>query len=108
MPAKREVVSLQPYVVLYHDFVTDTEAEDIKSLARPGVSAHRMWSNNPCVFNMLDFWELKKQTNSVLMSCVLVDSVRLLNGFVIQTFGESCQQREGVSHMGLTKHKSAK
>ncbi|XP_031590793.2 prolyl 4-hydroxylase subunit alpha-3 isoform X1 [Oreochromis aureus] len=37
MPARRELVSLQPYVVLYHDFVTDTEAEDIKSLAHPGL-----------------------------------------------------------------------
>lgn len=46
MPAKREVVSLQPYVVLYNDFVTDTEAEDIKSLAQPGVSTYHMWSNN--------------------------------------------------------------
>uniref|UniRef100_A0A672YF43 Prolyl 4-hydroxylase, alpha polypeptide III n=1 Tax=Sphaeramia orbicularis TaxID=375764 RepID=A0A672YF43_9TELE len=38
-PVKREVLSLQPYVVLYHDFITDAEAEDIKMLAQPGVSA---------------------------------------------------------------------
>lgn len=36
-PVKREVLSLQPYVVLYHDFITDTEAEDIKMLAQLGV-----------------------------------------------------------------------
>uniref|UniRef100_A0A8C6TFG5 Prolyl 4-hydroxylase subunit alpha-3 n=1 Tax=Neogobius melanostomus TaxID=47308 RepID=A0A8C6TFG5_9GOBI len=36
-PAKREVLSLQPFVVLYHDFITDTEAEDIKMIARPGL-----------------------------------------------------------------------
>ncbi|XP_041797044.1 prolyl 4-hydroxylase subunit alpha-3 [Chelmon rostratus] len=37
LPARREVLSLQPYVVLYHDFITDTEAEDIKELAQPGL-----------------------------------------------------------------------
>ncbi|XP_075892550.1 prolyl 4-hydroxylase subunit alpha-3 isoform X2 [Nelusetta ayraudi] len=36
-PARREVLSLQPYVVLYHNFVTDTEAEEIKQLAQPGL-----------------------------------------------------------------------
>uniref|UniRef100_A0A672Y768 Prolyl 4-hydroxylase subunit alpha-3 n=1 Tax=Sphaeramia orbicularis TaxID=375764 RepID=A0A672Y768_9TELE len=36
-PVKREVLSLQPYVVLYHDFITDAEAEDIKMLAQPGL-----------------------------------------------------------------------
>lgn len=39
MPARREVLSLQPYVVLFHDFITDAEAEDIKELAQPGVCA---------------------------------------------------------------------
>ncbi|KAM9359563.1 prolyl 4-hydroxylase subunit alpha-3 [Symphorus nematophorus] len=37
LPVRREVLSLQPYVVLYHNFVTDTEAEDIKALAQPGL-----------------------------------------------------------------------
>ncbi|XP_018520887.1 prolyl 4-hydroxylase subunit alpha-3 [Lates calcarifer] len=37
MPVRREVLSLQPYVVLYHNFITDTEAEDIKRLAQPGL-----------------------------------------------------------------------
>ncbi|KAM4742193.1 prolyl 4-hydroxylase subunit alpha-3 isoform 3-T3 [Anableps anableps] len=36
-PVRREVLSLQPHVVLYHDFITDAEAEDIKRLAQPGV-----------------------------------------------------------------------
>ncbi|CAL9684436.1 unnamed protein product [Knipowitschia caucasica] len=36
-PAKREILSLQPFVVLYHDFITDTEAEDIKRIALPGL-----------------------------------------------------------------------
>ncbi|XP_071767515.1 prolyl 4-hydroxylase subunit alpha-3 [Centroberyx gerrardi] len=36
-PIRREVLSLQPYVVLYHSFITDTEAEDIKLLAQPGL-----------------------------------------------------------------------
>uniref|UniRef100_A0A8C6K7Q6 Prolyl 4-hydroxylase subunit alpha 3 n=1 Tax=Nothobranchius furzeri TaxID=105023 RepID=A0A8C6K7Q6_NOTFU len=36
-PVRREVLSLQPYVVLYHDFVTEAEAEGIKKLARPGL-----------------------------------------------------------------------
>ncbi|KAM8853168.1 prolyl 4-hydroxylase subunit alpha-3 isoform 2-T2 [Synchiropus picturatus] len=37
MPAKREVLSLQPYVVLYHDFITDSESDDIKRLAQHGL-----------------------------------------------------------------------
>ncbi|XP_030295628.1 prolyl 4-hydroxylase subunit alpha-3 isoform X1 [Sparus aurata] len=37
LPVRREVLSLQPYVVLYHDFITDTEVEDIKGLAQPGL-----------------------------------------------------------------------
>ncbi|KAG7239918.1 hypothetical protein INR49_028160, partial [Caranx melampygus] len=37
LPVRREVLSLQPYVVLYHDFITDTEAEDVKRLAQPGL-----------------------------------------------------------------------
>ncbi|GLD53444.1 prolyl 4-hydroxylase subunit alpha-3 [Lates japonicus] len=37
MPVRREVLSLQPYVVLYHNFITDTEAEDVKRLAQPGL-----------------------------------------------------------------------
>lgn len=36
-PSKREVLSLHPFVVLYHDFITDKEAEDIKALAQPGL-----------------------------------------------------------------------
>ena len=36
-PIRREVLSLQPYVVLYHNFTTDSEAEKIKLLAQPGV-----------------------------------------------------------------------
>ncbi|NXM67750.1 P4HA3 hydroxylase, partial [Serilophus lunatus] len=34
-PAKKEIVQIRPYVALYHDFVTDTEAETIKGLAGP-------------------------------------------------------------------------
>ncbi|XP_026233621.1 prolyl 4-hydroxylase subunit alpha-3 [Anabas testudineus] len=37
LPLRREVLSLQPYVVLYHNFITDTEAEDIKRVAQPGL-----------------------------------------------------------------------
>ncbi|XP_059187435.1 prolyl 4-hydroxylase subunit alpha-3 isoform X1 [Centropristis striata] len=37
LPVRREVLSLRPYVVLYHNFITDTEAEDIKSSAQPGL-----------------------------------------------------------------------
>ncbi|XP_076002077.1 prolyl 4-hydroxylase subunit alpha-3 [Genypterus blacodes] len=36
-PIRREVLSLRPYVVLYHDFISEREAEDIKSLAQPGL-----------------------------------------------------------------------
>lgn len=37
-PAKKEMVRIQPYVALYHDFITDAEAETIKGLAGPWVS----------------------------------------------------------------------
>ncbi|KAM9318730.1 prolyl 4-hydroxylase subunit alpha-3 [Pholidichthys leucotaenia] len=36
-PVRREMLSLHPYVVLYHDFITATEADDIKRLAQPGL-----------------------------------------------------------------------
>lgn len=38
-PAKKETLRLQPYIVLYHDFVSDAEAETIKGLAGPWVSS---------------------------------------------------------------------
>ncbi|NWI81614.1 P4HA3 hydroxylase, partial [Dryoscopus gambensis] len=34
-PAKKEMVRIRPYVALYHDFITDAEAETIKGLAGP-------------------------------------------------------------------------
>ncbi|XP_053312613.1 prolyl 4-hydroxylase subunit alpha-3 [Spea bombifrons] len=37
-PAKKEIVSLEPYVVLFHDFIRDLEAETIKELAAPGLA----------------------------------------------------------------------
>lgn len=37
-PAKKEVVRIRPYVALYHDFISDAEAETIKGLAGPWVS----------------------------------------------------------------------
>lgn len=53
-PVRREVLSLQPYVVLYHNFITDTETEDVKRVAQLGVSAssvhfsHHLWvKKNP-------------------------------------------------------------
>ncbi|KAI4887264.1 hypothetical protein NFI96_021659 [Prochilodus magdalenae] len=36
-PMKRELVSLQPYVVLFHDFVTAVEAQSIRDCAMPGL-----------------------------------------------------------------------
>ncbi|CAL8362291.1 unnamed protein product [Merluccius merluccius] len=36
-PIRREVLSLQPYVVLYHNFITDKEAENIKTLSQQGL-----------------------------------------------------------------------
>ena len=39
-PIRREVLSLQPYVVLYHSFITGSEAERIKDLAQTGVSVY--------------------------------------------------------------------
>ncbi|XP_078514694.1 prolyl 4-hydroxylase subunit alpha-3 [Lissotriton helveticus] len=34
-PVKKEIVSLQPYVALYHDFITNQEAVTIKGIAAP-------------------------------------------------------------------------
>ncbi|KAJ8798282.1 hypothetical protein J1605_001407 [Eschrichtius robustus] len=34
-PVRKEVIHLEPYVVLYHDFVSDTEAQKIRGLAEP-------------------------------------------------------------------------
>ncbi|XP_041732175.1 prolyl 4-hydroxylase subunit alpha-3 [Coregonus clupeaformis] len=36
-PIRREVLNLQPYVVLYHSFITDSEAESIRDLAHTGL-----------------------------------------------------------------------
>ncbi|XP_062872536.1 prolyl 4-hydroxylase subunit alpha-3 isoform X2 [Trichomycterus rosablanca] len=36
-PMKRELVSLQPYVVLFHDFVSGAEAKNIRDSAMPGL-----------------------------------------------------------------------
>nr|XP_014348541.1 PREDICTED: prolyl 4-hydroxylase subunit alpha-3 [Latimeria chalumnae] len=36
-PMRREIISLQPYVVLYHNFINDLEAEAIKRTAAPGL-----------------------------------------------------------------------
>ncbi len=43
-PIKRELISLHPYVVLYHSFVTRAEAKSIRELSVPGVSAF-MWKH---------------------------------------------------------------
>ncbi|KAM3616253.1 uncharacterized protein V6R79_015079 [Siganus canaliculatus] len=37
LPVRREVLSLRPYVVLYREFITEAEAEDIKRLAQSGL-----------------------------------------------------------------------
>ncbi|XP_066538828.1 prolyl 4-hydroxylase subunit alpha-3 [Hoplias malabaricus] len=36
-PMKRELVSLQPYVVLFHNFISAAEAQSIKDCAMPGL-----------------------------------------------------------------------
>lgn len=37
-PVRKEVIHLEPYVALYHDFVSDLEAHKIRELAEPWVS----------------------------------------------------------------------
>uniref|UniRef100_A0A8D2IWL9 Prolyl 4-hydroxylase subunit alpha 3 n=1 Tax=Varanus komodoensis TaxID=61221 RepID=A0A8D2IWL9_VARKO len=37
-PLKREIMHRQPYIALYHDFISDAEAEQLKGLAAPWVS----------------------------------------------------------------------
>lgn len=44
-PAKKETLRLRPYVALYHDFVSDAEAETIKGLAGPWVSPGGGWGD---------------------------------------------------------------
>ncbi|XP_073779535.1 prolyl 4-hydroxylase subunit alpha-3 isoform X15 [Danio rerio] len=36
-PIRREIISLQPYVVLFHGFVTQAEAKNIRKYAMPGL-----------------------------------------------------------------------
>ncbi|KAJ3590476.1 hypothetical protein NHX12_008427 [Muraenolepis orangiensis] len=36
-PMRREVLSLRPYVVLYHNFITNQEAEDMKTVSQQGM-----------------------------------------------------------------------
>uniref|UniRef100_A0A2K6ENN6 Prolyl 4-hydroxylase subunit alpha 3 n=1 Tax=Propithecus coquereli TaxID=379532 RepID=A0A2K6ENN6_PROCO len=36
-PVRKEVIHLEPYVALYHDFVSDSEAQKIRELAEPWV-----------------------------------------------------------------------
>lgn len=46
-PVRREVLSLRPYVVLYHDFISDSESEEIKQHAQLGVSGEDLFFNCP-------------------------------------------------------------
>ena len=40
-PIRKEVIHLEPYIALYHDFVSDSEAQKIRELAEPWVSVLR-------------------------------------------------------------------
>lgn len=42
-PVRREVLSLRPYVVLYHNFISDSESEEIKQQAQLGVSGEDLF-----------------------------------------------------------------
>lgn len=48
-PIRKEVIHLEPYVVLYHDFVSDSEAQKIKGLAAPWVSVPKACPELPFV-----------------------------------------------------------
>uniref|UniRef100_A0A671SKM3 procollagen-proline 4-dioxygenase n=1 Tax=Sinocyclocheilus anshuiensis TaxID=1608454 RepID=A0A671SKM3_9TELE len=59
-PIKRELISLHPYVVLFHSFVTRAEAKSIREYAVPGVSAF-MWKHTE-----LDIAWLKESAHGVV------------------------------------------
>lgn len=46
---RKEVIHLEPYVVLYHDFVSDLEAQKIRGLAEPWVSVPKALPELPFV-----------------------------------------------------------
>lgn len=48
-PVRKEVIHLEPYVVLYHDFVSELEAQKIRGLAEPWVSVPRACPELPFV-----------------------------------------------------------
>ena len=45
-PLQVEIVSLRPYVVIIHNFILDTEAEEIKSKAEPSLRRSAMVGKN--------------------------------------------------------------
>lgn len=109
LPVRREVLSLQPYVVLYHNFITDAEAEDIKRLAQPGVSVHfphqllaKRKQNTS--LRLVRFLGIKKKE-----PC-FHNPIKSSDGFIIPCFVEFCQQEElcYFFHMGLTEKWSCK
>lgn len=48
-PVRKEVIHLEPDVVLYHDFVSDVEAQKIRGLAEPWVSVPSACQELPVV-----------------------------------------------------------
>lgn len=83
MPVRREVLSLQPYVVLYHNFITDTEAEDIKRLAQPGVSASTVHSPHNL---LVETKPLSCHVCTINNMHFLVNRIASSDGFVILSF----------------------
>ena len=44
-PLKMEIVQLNPYMVLYHDVLSDSEMEHLKNLARPSLHRATVYSD---------------------------------------------------------------
>ncbi|XP_073817092.1 prolyl 4-hydroxylase subunit alpha-2-like isoform X2 [Musca autumnalis] len=45
-PLKMEILQLDPYMVVYHDIISDNEIEEFKSIARPELKRATVYSND--------------------------------------------------------------
>jgi len=80
-PVKREVMSLRPRVVLYHDFITDKEVEDVKRLAQPGVSALNLQLKRPMCVQYVRFLPSTLRSSKVFLNPCLLSFVNSERSF---------------------------
>uniref|UniRef100_A0A8C5L868 Prolyl 4-hydroxylase subunit alpha-3 n=1 Tax=Jaculus jaculus TaxID=51337 RepID=A0A8C5L868_JACJA len=80
-PIRKEVVHLQPSIVLYHDFVSDSEAQKIRELAEPWVSVPEASLCLHMEFRSVSAW-LKDTVDPMLVS--LDHRIAALTGLDVQ------------------------